>query len=493
DLGRRGLVLISGDTGAGKTTIFDAVSFAIYGEASAKGREPTMLRSRYASPETKTYFEMTFAVGDAVYRVRRSPQYARPAMRGNGDVIRPAEATLTLPDGETVGKTKEVNEKLRDILGIDRERFAGIAMIAQGDFRELLTASTERRRTLFRSIFGTGRYDELLSRLREGLSAVTAERERYLATVDGQLSTLTLSEGDPYEEELEKVKRGECPTADILPFLDRLSAVLDARCKEAKEALATAEKEERASEKKYNLASEYEKRVTALSAAALACGSAKENLATAEEALRLATEGEKRAEKLRAAIAATEAKLPDYRRLDALRGEIREEEDTLAEKRKEEKKEQTLCEEKKRALTAAEAAAKNLSAAAEAMLTAEREMTRTAEKYDALVALEEREEELGKKEATAKEAKDAYLSASKQAEEKRCAYHALSRAFLDAQAGILARDLADGVPCPVCGSLTHPKKATAPDLTVTEGEVETARAAMEKAGEEERTAAVAAV
>lgn len=491
-LGKSGLVLISGDTGAGKTTIFDAVSFALYGEASAKGRAPAMLRSRYADPATETYVEMTFAIGDAVYRVRRSPQYERPAKRGQGSVLRPAEATLILPDGETVGKTKEVNARLCEILGIDRERFAGIAMIAQGDFRELLTASTEKRRTLFRNIFRTERYDELLNALRASLNALTQERDRYRAAVEGQLSTLSLPDGDPYAEELGTVQRGECPTADILPFLDRLCTVLEKRSQSVKEEVAGCEKEEKNAERAFSLAEEYEKRSADLASRRERLDFSKRRFQAAEEATRLAAKEEEGAQKLRDRIAAEEVRIPDYRRLDTLRGEIREAEKEHRAAVTKAGEAGALSEKKRAALTDAEAKAAGLPAATEAVLSAEREKNRTAQRYAALLSLEKDEAAWKEKREKAAEAKQAYTKAAGEAQAARDAHHIRYRAFLDGQAGILARDLTDGVPCPVCGSLSHPKKAPLPDTPIGENEVERARLAADKAGERERAAARAA-
>ena len=490
--GKSGLVLVGGDTGAGKTTLFDAVSFALYGEASAKGREPSMLRSRYATPAAETYVEMTFAIGESVYTVRRSPAYARPAKRGNGEVLRPAEAVLTLPDGEVVTRPKDVNERLRDILGIDRERFAGIAMIAQGDFRELLTASTEHRRVLFRNIFGTERYDLLLTRLRGALSSVTKEKEMCMATVEGQLSTLTLPEDDPYAEELRRVKEGECPTADILPTLERLSAVSDERCREAKKALAVREEEERSVERALSLATEYETRAEELGRLAAESEAAKGRLAAAEKACLEAVEKETEAQTLHAEIAAMEAKLPDHRRLDALKAEIDAEEKTLSAFEKEMTEKRAASEEKRRALTETEACAAALPEAAEAAHLAERRATAAEERYRALLSLGEEEDAWEKKKTEAKRTADAYRGAAASAEEGRSTYHALYRAFLDGQAGILARGLTDGMPCPVCGSLHHPKKAMPPASAPSDGEVEAARLSAEKLGEAERLAASSA-
>ena len=133
-LGSSGLYLITGDTGAGKTTIFDAISFALFGEASGGNREPGMLRSKYADPTTPTEVTLTFRYAGKEYTITRNPEYQRPKGRGAGMTRQAANATLLLPEGDPVTKPKEVNMAIRELLGIDREQFAQVAMIAQGDF-----------------------------------------------------------------------------------------------------------------------------------------------------------------------------------------------------------------------------------------------------------------------------------------------------------------------------------------------------------------------
>ena len=133
-LGQSGLYLITGDTGAGKTTLFDAITFALYGEASGDNREPGMLRSKYAEPQTPTEVKLNFRNGGKEYIVKRNPEYERPAKRGEGMKTQKADAELTLPDGGVVTKRKEVDLAIKEILGIDRNQFSQIAMIAQGDF-----------------------------------------------------------------------------------------------------------------------------------------------------------------------------------------------------------------------------------------------------------------------------------------------------------------------------------------------------------------------
>ena len=138
ELGTNGLYLITGDTGAGKTTIFDAITYALFGEASGDNRESNMFRSKYATSDVLTQVELYFSYGDKKYYIKRNPEYERPKSRGEGVTIEKANAELTLSDGKIVTKIKEVNTVVVDILGIDRNQFTQIAMIAQGDFYSFL-------------------------------------------------------------------------------------------------------------------------------------------------------------------------------------------------------------------------------------------------------------------------------------------------------------------------------------------------------------------
>ena len=171
-LGSSGLYLVTGDTGAGKTTIFDAITFALYGEASGNIREPAMLRSKYADAKTPTEVELTFLYGGKTYTVKRNPEYMRPKERGEGFTKKAADACLTLPDGKVITRLKEVNAAIREIIGLDREQFAQVSMIAQGDFLKLLLADTKERQSIFRSIFNTHLYVQLQSKLKDEANTV---------------------------------------------------------------------------------------------------------------------------------------------------------------------------------------------------------------------------------------------------------------------------------------------------------------------------------
>ena len=148
-LGDKGLYLITGDTGAGKTTIFDAICFALFGEASGDRRAPDMLRSMYAEPETPTYVKLTFIYAGKKYIIKRNPTYIVPGRK----TPKMTDAELTYPDGSIISKKVNVNNAITELLGINREQFSQIAMLAQGDFQKLLLAETKDRIKIFRSIF----------------------------------------------------------------------------------------------------------------------------------------------------------------------------------------------------------------------------------------------------------------------------------------------------------------------------------------------------
>lgn len=144
-LGDRGLYLITGDTGAGKTTLFDAIAFALYGNASGDSRKPRMLRSKYARPDARTYVEMGFSYSGKEYRVRRNPEYMRTKQRGEGETREKPDAQLHMPDGRLVTGDKAVTVEVEGLLGLNREQFSQIAMLAQGSFSRLLSGRTEDR------------------------------------------------------------------------------------------------------------------------------------------------------------------------------------------------------------------------------------------------------------------------------------------------------------------------------------------------------------
>ena len=165
-LGDNGIFLITGDTGAGKTTIFDGISFALFGESSGTHRESTTFRSKFAKKETETYVTLIFNHRNKIYKITRNPSYTVPKKRGEGETQKPSDASLEY-DGNVITGLKIVNEKIIDIIGINANQFKQISMLAQGEFLKILFANSDERKTIFRKIFNTEVFDLITVKLNE--------------------------------------------------------------------------------------------------------------------------------------------------------------------------------------------------------------------------------------------------------------------------------------------------------------------------------------
>ncbi|MCU6799898.1 AAA family ATPase [Alitiscatomonas aceti] len=207
-LGDGGLYLITGDTGAGKTTIFDAITFALFGEASGAVREAGMFQSKYAKAGTPTFVELTFLSHGKRYRVRRNPEYVRPKERGQGVTTQTARAELYFYDGrQPVTKTGEVTRAVEQILCFNYGQFTQIAMIAQGDFQKLLLADTAERGKIFRQLFHTELFSDLQNRLREEKNACDAEYREIRRSIAQSLDGADCSGEPDLEERLSELRK----------------------------------------------------------------------------------------------------------------------------------------------------------------------------------------------------------------------------------------------------------------------------------------------
>ena len=448
-LGEGGLYLITGDTGAGKTTIFDAITFALYGEASGENREPAMLRSKYAGPETPTEVELTFSDKGKVYTVRRNPEYDRPAKRGGGVTTQKADAELTYPDGRVVTKLREVNAALIPILGVDRRQFSQIAMIAQGDFLKLLLAETKERQTIFREIFKTGKFLTLQERLKGASGDLGRQCEAARASVEQYISTIQWG--------AEEVPEG-LPTAEVVERLEALIRQDEWEENRQVQALETLERELEAVNTKLGKVEELHKRKAELQAAQQA---RKDQFPRLEERkAALAAEQARGAEweALAEEITLLRSELPEYDKLEALKREVLAEGNAL-EKNKVRRQE---TEEQLASLNAAlEAQKAELAALAEGGSTAQLELKKEQAqgREKALETLRQDAEACRELEQKLRSAQTTYLAAQETADQYRREQQAMERAFLAEQAGILAQTLVAGQPCPVCGAVDHPRPA----------------------------------
>lgn len=230
--GRSGLYLICGDTGAGKTTIFDAISFALFGEASGSTRRPGMLRSKYAAPSVATKVCLVFESNGRIYTIERFPAQERAKLRGEGSLQEGAKAFLHIPDGKVISRISDVNSKIVEILGVDRNQFSQIAMIAQGDFRRLLDADTQNRMGIFRTIFNTSFYSELQMKLKGELAAAKAEYESFTRDIGRDLSNIECPDDDEMFFQIDAVRKDERTIEDSIrivhEFVKKDSDLVDA-------------------------------------------------------------------------------------------------------------------------------------------------------------------------------------------------------------------------------------------------------------------------
>ena len=317
-LGTGGLYLITGDTGAGKTTIFDAISFALFGEASGGNREPGMLRSKYADPKMPTEVELTFRYAGKDYTVLRNPEYMRPKGRGEGLTKQAADAKLTLPDGRVVTKLKDVNTEIRGILGLDREQFAQVAMIAQGDFLKLLLAETKERQKIFRNIFHTNLYVELQDQLAKQANLIKHQWEDSQKSIRQYMQGILSAEESGLAANTLRAREGVLPMEDVLCLLKKLleedqtsQQAFDAELQETDQAMEQVVALLTAGEA-------YRKTEKALQQKKTEAGFAREMLQQRQDVLEQQQKKSPEQEQLRKDITAIDLLLPEYDRFGEL-------------------------------------------------------------------------------------------------------------------------------------------------------------------------------
>lgn len=532
-----GLFLITGDTGAGKTTIFDAISFALYGEPSGSSREGTMMRSQYAPESAETYVELIFSEKGETYQIRRSPAYQRVSKRKNKEgersiITSPARVSLILPDGsEKPGRITEINEAIRKIVGVDQGQFAQIAMIAQGEYIRLLHASSRERREIFSRIFQTGIYRRIQMKLKERSNALyvrfkdnellcrneigrvevpeesshaaewkeaaghletgAKELERVLTLVVEESRELEKDAGDQEEAVLRAVSSAEHQLETVHRQNERLDEL------EAAESRLSVLKKQEESRQRQQADLKYlaearelnRQEMLAIEAETEKEGCQKtvirlmEGLTRLEAPLQEARDrltgaerlvNSRRTELTRELLKLQEA-MPAYEQLDVLEQRRQREAGAVQkESGREEKLHQKLSKLDQQMDCLRKDPGLWEKTVRELNLT-EQELSRLDQRTRMLERLLQMEQEA---EQLRKQLQKEQHEASKAEEFCRKAqedYAGKNRLFLSVQAGILAASLEEGTACPVCGSTHHPDKAVLRAEDVTEQQVEEAR------------------
>lgn len=552
---QHGLFLITGDTGAGKTTVFDAIAYALYDQTSGGKRDGNMMRSQYASEETDTYVEYTFSYRGKMYTIRRNPEYLRLGKRRHADgspryVKESPKVELVLPDGNVYrGKKRETDQKIVEIMGMDADQFAQIAMIAQGDFLKLLHAESKERKRIFSRIFRTRLYyrvqEELKQRagmlygqLENNLQAAKQEMERVefagdLADENAYIERWKSIKGHsvvPYEEAigtlsglinagqvLEKEKKKAAET--FQRYLDELNGKKKEgetvnRLFDAFEQIQRKEEELEGGQEKCR---EWEARLrtaqragmvrvqeTRLAASREAQEKTRKNI---KDIIHRADDVKVRAQKMQeikirreeelalkesscnAEVVRLEDAMPQYGQLGTLRKRYAKEEESLKKQREEldEQKEKLdrLTEQREEARGILEKFAGSPEKIESLRLRAEQQESLCRD----LENLEIQREQLGHEVKELQVRKEQAEKAQKSYLNAFQVYEERYQVFLAEQAGILAERLEDGRPCPVCGSCAHPDVRKLTKGAPTQQEVGRAKKEREQAEEKREQAA----
>ena len=491
-LGKGGLYLITGDTGAGKTTIFDAITYALYDHSSSGIREGSMLRCKYADDKTPTFVELEFEVHGVRYTVRRNPEYQRPKARGEGMTTEKADATLTYPDDRPpVTKAKDVTAAVQEIIGLDYNQFSQIVLIAQGQFTKLLNASTEERSRIFRKLFRTQRYAQLQERLQAEASALNQQRTAQNAKLDSLLGGLQFSPEDPDAEALRALCAQTVPET-ALALLDALTARQAAALEEAGTALQATEAQLDTVQQQLGAAAQAQRLAQQLAARQAELVAARPALDAARaEADRHAGDAAQ-LDALTAQVTQAQSALAAYDALDTLCRQQTEARDAARLAAAQAHKRLTQLDSLNAALAAAETELAALADADTRLLALQNRSAQLTQRGEALAKLEQRLTDCQRQAKTAHKAQESYRTAAAAQDEARARRDALERAFLDAQAGLLAESLTEGAPCPVCGSTHHPARALLPHTAPTQAQVEAARQAAAEADRQAQNASAAA-
>ena len=487
-LGHSGLYLITGDTGAGKTTLFDAITFALYGEASGQERKGAMMRSKYADAAVPTFVELEFELRGRRYRVKRAPEYERPKLRGEGTVKNRPEAQLYYPNGDVLDSYRDVTAEVENLIGLTREQFGQIGMIAQGDFKRLLLADTQERREILQRIFHTERFERLQAQLSDRSNR--ARRDAVEAEHALMQNAAMLTVPSELRDELDVLRREESlANVRALCALARRGMALDeARAGETETARAQLRQAGAALSERIGRAKKRAEEQKQLEEVARDIVSAEQQAESAKRESEAAEKLRPRRAEIETQLGALRSRMADYeqaetlaRRLEGLNEQARRAE---AEEQRARASQTDLHQKLETAREKVAQMADVVAARAEAERAAH-DAKRRAEQLERLIAAMKDEEVRALTCQRERAGETEKLNLSRAA---KAAYDGAEAAFFGAQAGILAETLEEGAPCPVCGAAHHPHPAKRTEGAPTQAELETLRVRRDSAEKAAQTA-----
>ena len=480
-LGDKGLYLICGDTGAGKTTIFDAICYALFGEASGRLRDVSMLRSKYADDLTPTEVELLFLHNDKEYRIVRNPEYYRPSKRGGGLTKQPQDACLYMPDGNVISKAKDVNKAVEELLSLNCDQFFQISMIAQGSFRELLISDTNTRQKIFRELFKTGFYLTLQDKLSEARKEISDSVSDSKKSIEQYVRDIMVDEDDVLLIDVENAKSGLMLTEDIIELIVSLINKDETIANDNENKLKTVNGElervnssiaiiENAINSKEMLditLKEYEEKKPMEEAANAEFEKAKIELAKKDDIVKeLST------------IEAEIKKNEDIKKTEALINRLSADENNKTEKLS------LLSDEKEQkagVLSELKSELDGLKNVGVSIEEYKNKLEKLDESINELNELKKEHKKFIRGQQELEELTDKYIEDNNEFKRLRDIYEEMEQAFRDGQAGILAATLTDGEKCPVCGSIAHPDKAKLTDEIPSEEKLNQAKENASKA------------
>lgn len=482
-LGKSGIYLITGDTGAGKTTVFDAISYALYGEASGNYRENTTLRSKYASADTPTFVELEFEYNNEIYKINRNPEYPRPNKRGEGFTKQSANAELVMPDGSVITKIKEVSAKVEEIIGINKNQFSQIAMIAQGDFRKLLNCETNERSKIFRKIFKTEPYHNIEIKLSSLFNELKRNREKEKSGIEQYINQLKCNENDTLSLELERAKSGDVLIEDVIKLAGEIINKDTLEYTKTQKNIESINEEIEKINSNIKLYENQEATKKAYAKASAKLEELKTKRNDCEKAYKSAEAQRERLDDLTRKINLINSKMPKYDELKSLENSIKERAQSFEKSNnslKLKQQEITLLEKEIDEKSKALEEVKGADLLVQKLTVQKEEIKKKAE------ALKELKIEIDRCKTEQKNLKNAQSFAKSALDEYGALeneYNQIYIAFFNEQAGIIADELKDGEPCPVCGSTSHPNLARKSENAPSQADVESAQNLVKKAQE----------